>query len=817
MKKRLLSAFLVLAMVLTLLPSAALAVEQKDDYLDGVSLNVGTPRNYLHMDALSAGTFTATVGETVSYQRLPRLTSYCPRCYNVVLDAIPEYYMVPQVGSYSLTKTGVIDNCSFSLAYSKSMRGYPCLQFNYDAVSAGTTQVELTIYYNFNDPGIAGTDYKACGTCGQWITVNSNRNWYKQTIHFTVVVQDPKPTEPVTVTKALTSVVRDEKTVDLANPVSNTVLYEGDQVTWTIQVTNNTDTQKTYYITDLLTYDGIEAGSAEMTYQGNVINPGINNGNITVGGKQTATLTAAYTVAPGTYGGEGGNLTNTVEIRNQPGTESVANASATNPVGYTVKVNYDGNGGTADGAPVKTELVRQATDPSTSPVSYPVKSDAFGFTRAGYAFDGWYTAAEGGTEVTGETRSLPGGATYFAHWNALITGFTKVRLTEAPADVDLTLNGATVNYEDSVVIPDGEEVTLLYKLTVTGTPDAKFKITDTGARVVGSNCGASGTDEIFGTIPAGGSAEIYVVKNFDGDDIENGKLTNEASIEADTGSQLDEELTEDPSVTDDGTSASEKEPEPSELGWPIQVSFCDPETGAAIGDTQTVQKDGTATPPTSDGDKKITGWTLDTAGQTAYDSKTFTYSELAELVDEADGWNDVYKEGNLIFYAVYGEEEPEPEQATLKVVFVDEETGLEVEGGTDSVTVPADNQTVMLSELTPPTGYVLSEYNTDPTTAKDGKFTIFVKQNRTFAVSYQINNTEGYFDGLEGVESYTVTMTEQNYTDYSILKPIPSEEQSAWSIPKRIFSCSSLGAVRRTQAVTTLSSPMGRSPTEASS
>ena len=183
-----------------------------------------------------------------------------------------------------------------------------------------------------------------------------------------------------------------------------------------------------------------------------------------------------------------------------------------------------------------------------------------------------------------------------------------------------------------------------------------------------------------------------------------------------------------------------------------------------------LQPNGTVTAPTMDGDKEIESWRYNNL--TPY-SGPFTFEAVEDLIDEGswsdEGWVYAY------FYAVYGEEEPEPEQATLKVVFVDEETGLEVEGGTDSVTVPTDKQTVALSELTPPTGYVLSENNADPTTAKNDQFTIFVKQNRTFAVSYQINNTEGYFDGLEGVESYTVTMTEQNYTDYSILKPIPED------------------------------------------
>ena len=207
---------------------------------------------------------------------------------------------------------------------------------------------------------------------------------------------------------------------------------------------------------------------------------------------------------------------------------------------------------------------------------------------------------------------------------------------------------------------------------------------------------------------------------------------------------------------------------PAELGWPIQVSFCDP-SGATIGTMQVIKKDEQATPPTSNGDKEITGWTLDSDGQNKYDG-LFTYSALAKLVDEAKKWNEYYKEGYLTFYAVYAEE---PETVTVTVEFVDEATGKVVPGGTKNVTVPADNPAVALSALTPPAGYVLSENNADPTIAKGDKVTIFVQQNRTFHVNYRIDLAEGYFDGLADVDYYPVTMTEQNYTNYTILNPIP--------------------------------------------
>ena len=37
-------------------------------------------------------------------------------------------------------------------------------------------------------------------------------------------------------------------------------------------------------------------------------------------------------------------------------------------------------------------------------------------TKSGYTFDGWYTAASGGTKITSSTTMPSGGATYYAHW-----------------------------------------------------------------------------------------------------------------------------------------------------------------------------------------------------------------------------------------------------------------------------------------------------------------------------------------------------------------------------------------------------------------
>ena len=153
---------------------------------------------------------------------------------------------------------------------------------------------------------------------------------------------------------------------------------------------------------------------------------------------------------------------------------------------------------------------------------------------------------------------------------------------------------------------------------------------------------------------------------------------------------------------------------------------------------------------------KFTGWQVYGKGTV----NTFDYTTLAEYADPNNWETD--ENGNP-FTTVYIDAIYEPTTVTLPVVFVDEETGLEVEGGTERVTVPADNQTVTLSELTPPTGYVLSEYNTDPTTAKDGKFTIFVKQDRTITIYYNISDpSQGYLTQAPGKEFYQESFPEAN-------------------------------------------------------
>ena len=78
-------------------------------------------------------------------------------------------------------------------------------------------------------------------------------------------------------------------------------------------------------------------------------------------------------------------------------------------------------------------------------------------------------------------------------------------------DYDYPVNG-TVN------ATEGESITLLYKITVSGDAGAGFTVTDEGARLV-EESGSDVTvyqdgDEFTGTIPDGGKIEFYVSKTF---------------------------------------------------------------------------------------------------------------------------------------------------------------------------------------------------------------------------------------------------------------------------------------------------------------
>ena len=370
------------------------------------------------------------------------------------------------------------------------------------------------------------------------------------------------PEDPVTVTKTLTSVVRDGTPLDAEEVNSDTVLYEDDEVTWTIQITNNTDSEVTYRVTDKLSYGGEQAGTATMTLNGAVINDDSTTGTVIIPANDAVEITATYTVDPSTAAGEGTNLTNSVEIRDGEGaSESVlASASATNPVGYTIKVTYNGNGGKADGAETKTEVVRSETDPVFTRVEYTVANNDLGFDYTGYRWDGWYTAATGGDAVTGEERDLHGDEIYYAHWKQNVE----------PAD---PMDSITVTKE--AVIPGGKETaevgdTLEYTITITNSGDEAATVTvkdimwgKSGDTVLVNNTPpyvdvSSGSCTV--TVAAGDNVTIYytyrVQESDVGDDVSNTVTVSMPDVSDTTKTDTENVPVEDP---------EEPDPEPGDI------------------------------------------------------------------------------------------------------------------------------------------------------------------------------------------------------------------------------------------------------------
>ena len=106
-----------------------------------------------------------------------------------------------------------------------------------------------------------------------------------------------------------------------------------------------------------------------------------------------------------------------------------------------------------------------------------------------------------------------------------LSSLQKQRLTEAPDGVTVP---AGINYDNTVVFvgDNASNVTLLYKLIVTGTEGAAYKVTDENATWVGG-------DPLVGTIADGKTeAVIYVAKTFTKGDVANGKLVNNATLES---------------------------------------------------------------------------------------------------------------------------------------------------------------------------------------------------------------------------------------------------------------------------------------------
>ena len=220
-----------------------------------------------------------------------------------------------------------------------------------------------------------------------------------------------------------------------------------------------------------------------------------------------------------------------------------------------------------------------------------------------------------------------------------VSEVTKTRLTTVPDGVTLP-NGVTINADEPVTFTDNNlDATLLYAFTVTGTPGAKVVIKDTGATFIIGN-GQTVNDEITVTLPVAGENEaetsttVYGYRTFSVDDIQNGKLVNNATanVEGDGKTEHDEEkvdaednrtlkntLTVKKLVSGNAANTKEEFPFKATFTFPVPVAS-----------------------PTQDG---VTyGETVEINFELAHDqTRTFSYTSDAELKTKIDKWMEEYK------------------------------------------------------------------------------------------------------------------------------------------------------------------------------
>jgi len=128
--------------------------------------------------------------------------------------------------------------------------------------------------------------------------------------------------------------------------------------------------------------------------------------NYTIGALSTTTLaaggTATFTITPKT-GLEVGNYDETLTVSTDHSTSATVNLSFSVTAAPDYTVTFNPNGGTV------SETSRSVA-PGTAVGALPTP------TRSGsYSFDGWYTAASGGAQISAST-TVNANVTYYAHW-----------------------------------------------------------------------------------------------------------------------------------------------------------------------------------------------------------------------------------------------------------------------------------------------------------------------------------------------------------------------------------------------------------------
>ena len=168
---------------------------------------------------------------------------------------------------------------------------------------------------------------------------------------------------------------------------------------------------------------------------------------------------------PGTLDGNQNTRVLPLQAQDSAGNLSTPQFALVTRRGTTYNVTFDGNGGTPSVDSMTTTGQKLASLPSASRIG-------------SYRFDGWYTAANGGTEITTSTV-FSADTTVYAHW-------TYVGKDDQP-DTFYTINvtagkGGTISPSGSVRVREGGS------LTLTITPDKGYVVSS--VKIDGKSVGA---------------------------------------------------------------------------------------------------------------------------------------------------------------------------------------------------------------------------------------------------------------------------------------------------------------------------------------
>lgn len=394
---------------------------------DGAQVSTGTTYEVKAADIGKAITLTVTgTGAYKGAVTSPATSAVVARDYSVTVDSSKS---VAQGLGVSSLPTADAESVTGTLTwYSNSERTIAAVDTDISALSVGGS---VTLYWSFTatTPGYVATP--KTGSCG--VTIVSGA---AQTLSFaestvTKTVGDPVfinalthsvGTGAVTYSSSNTGVATVHPTTGVVAIVgagtttitANAAMVPGEYAPGSASFTLTVNAPAksvsvgpqigtaTAGTAGSLTYTVTTANIADGTYAVSVANlpAGVtigNSGNVTISGNSgTLTLTVADTAAAGTTG--------TLVLTLNSATSAAFSIVIGEPApATTYTVTFNPNGGTVSEA-------SRSVAPGTAVGTLPTP------TRSGsYSFDGWYTAASGGTQISAGT-TVSANVTYYAHW-----------------------------------------------------------------------------------------------------------------------------------------------------------------------------------------------------------------------------------------------------------------------------------------------------------------------------------------------------------------------------------------------------------------